>query len=73
MNWIKNWVKVKDGYVRDDSIVYVRRSTYLYDGKYRLILDLQNGDSAIYHEYDTKEECEEIIDRLVNYWLDSNS
>ena len=61
-----SWIKVKDGYVSKDSIVYIRRSTYLYDNKYRLILDLQNGDTAIYNEYDTREECEEVIERLVS-------
>lgn len=60
-----SWIKVKDGYVGTDSIVYVRRSTYLFDGKYRLIFDLSNGSSAIYSEYDTKEECETAIEQLV--------
>lgn len=64
------WIKVKDGYVSKDSIVYIRRSTYLYDNKYRLILDLQNGDTAIYNEYDTKKECEADIDRLINKFFD---
>ena len=65
-----SWIKVKDGYVRSDSIDYVRRSTYLYDNKYRLIFDLRNGDSAIYDEYDTRAECEAQIDKLVNQFLD---
>ena len=46
-----SWIRVKDGYVRSESIDYIRRSTYLYDNKYRLIFDLRNGDSAIYNEY----------------------
>lgn len=65
-----SWIKVKDGYVRSDSIDYIRRSTYLYDNKYRLIFDLRNGDSAIFDEYDTREECETEIDKLVNQFLD---
>ena len=65
-----SWIKVKDGYVRSESIDYIRRSTYLYDNKYRLIFDLRNGDSAIYNEYDTREECEAEIDKLVNQFLD---
>ncbi len=60
------WIKVKDGYVSKYSIVYIRRSTYLYDNKYRLILDLCNGDTAIYNEYDTRKECEEEIERIVD-------
>lgn len=65
-----SWIKVKDGYVRSESIDCIRRSTYLYDNKYRLIFDLHNGDSAIYSEYDTREECEADIDKLVNQFLD---
>ena len=65
-----SWIRVKDGYVRSESIDYIRRSTYLYDDKYRLIFDLRNGDSAIYNEYDTREECEAEIDKLVNQFLD---
>lgn len=65
-----SWIKVKDGYVRSQSIDYVRRSTYLYDNKYRLIFDLRNSDSAIYSEYDTREECENQIEKLINQFLD---
>ena len=65
-----SWIKVKDGYIRSGSVEYVRRSTYLYDDKYRLIFDLHNGDSAIYGEYNTKEECENQIDKLINQFLD---
>ena len=65
-----SWIRVKDGYVRSESIDYIRRSTYLYDNKYRLIFDLRNGDSAIYNEYDTREECEAEVDKLVNQFLD---
>ena len=64
------WIKVKDGYVRSDSVIYIRRSTYLYDNKYRLIFDLSNGDTTIYDEYDTREEIEAEIDKLVNQFLD---
>ena len=64
------WIKVKDGYVRSGSIEYIRRSTYLYDNKYRLIFDLCNGDSAIFDEYDTKEECENRIEKLINRFID---
>ena len=63
------WIKVKDGYVRSGSIEYIRRSTYLYDNKYRLLFDLFNGDVAIFDEYDTREECEKDIDILVNECL----
>lgn len=59
------WIKVRDGYVDVDSIVSIRRSTYMYDDKYRLIFDLSNGDSAVYDEYDTKEECEAAIEKMV--------
>ena len=65
-----SWIKVKDGYIRSGSVEYVRRSTYLYDDKYRLIFDLHNCDSAIYGDYDTREECENQIERLVNQFLD---
>ena len=65
-----SWIKVKDGYIRSSSVEYVRRSTYLYDNKYRLIFDLHNGDSAIYDEYNTKEECEKQIDKLIDQFLD---
>ena len=64
------WIKVKDGYIKSSSVDYVRRSTYLYDNKYRLIFDLHNGDTAIFDEYDTREECEKDIDILVNEFLD---
>ena len=64
------WIKVRDGYVRSGSVEYIRRSTYLYDNKYRLIFDLCNGDSAIYGEYDTKEECENRIEKLINLLID---
>ena len=63
------WIKVKDGYVRSEAVDYVRRSTYLYDNKYRLIFDLSNGDSAIYGEYDTREECENQIEKLINRFI----
>ena len=63
------WIKVKDGYVRSEAVDYVRRSTYLYDDKYRLIFDLSNGDVVIFDEYDTREECEKDIDTLVNEFL----
>ena len=59
------WVKVRDGYVDSDSIIYIRRSTYMYDDKYRLVFDLSNGISAVYDEYDTKEECEAAIEKMV--------
>ena len=65
-----SWIKVRDGYIRSGSVEYVRRSTYLYDDKYRLIFDLHNGDSAIYDEYNTKEECEKQIDKLIDQFLD---
>lgn len=65
-----SWIKVKDGYVRSEAVDYVRRSTYLYDNKYRLIFDLHNGDTAIFDEYETREECEKDIDILVNEFLD---
>ena len=64
------WIKVKDGYIKSGSVDYVRRSTYLYDNKYRLIFDLRNGDSAIYNEYDTREECEIQIEKLINRFID---
>ena len=64
-----DWIKVKDGYVRSEAVDYVRRSTYLYDNKYRLIFDLHNGDVAIFDEYETREECEKDIDILVNEFL----
>lgn len=64
------WIKVKDGYVRSKSVEYIRRSTYMYDDKYRLIFDLHNGDVAIFDEYDTKEECEEEIEKLVDKFID---
>ena len=64
------WIKVKDGYVRSEAVDYVRRSTYLYDNKYRLMFDLSNGDVAIFREYDTREECEADIDRLINKFFD---
>ena len=63
------WIKVKDGYVRSEAVDYVRRSTYLYDNKYRLMFDLSNGDVAIFDEYDTREGCENDIDKLVNEFL----
>ena len=65
-----SWIKVKDGYIKSGSVDYIRRSTYLYDNKYRLIFDLCNGDSAIYDEYDTREECENQIEKLVNRFID---
>lgn len=65
-----SWIKVKDGYIRSESIDYVRRSTYLYDNKYRLIFDLRNGDSAIFDEYDTRAKCENQIEKLINQFLD---
>ena len=65
-----SWIKVKDGYIKSGSVDYIRRSTYLYDDKYRLIFDLHNGDSAIYDEQDTREECEEQIEKLVNRFID---
>ena len=65
-----SWIKVKDGYIKSGSVDYIRRSTYLYDDKYRLIFDLRNGDSAIYDEYDTRAECEAQIDKLVNCFID---
>ena len=64
------WIKVKDGYVRSEAVDYVRRSTYLYDNKYRLIFDLRNGDSTIYNEYDTREECENQIEKLIDRFID---
>lgn len=64
------WIKVKDGYVRSKSIEYIRRSTYLYDNKYRLMFDLDNGDIVIFDEYDTREECEEAIEKMVDKFID---
>ena len=65
-----SWIKVKDGYIRSGSVDYIRRSTYLYDDKYRLIFDLRNGASAIYDEYDTRVECENQIEKIINQFLD---
>ena len=65
-----SWIKVKDGYIRSGSVDYIRRSTYLYDNKYRLIFDLHSGDSAIYDEYDTRAECENQIEKIINQFLD---
>lgn len=59
------WIKVRDGYVDADSIIYISRSTYVFDGKYRLIFDLSSGATAVYDEYDTKEECEAAIEKMV--------
>ena len=64
------WIKVKDGYIKSGSVDYIRRSTYLYENKYRLIFDLRNCDSAIYDEYDTREECENQIEKLINRFID---
>ena len=63
------WIKVRDGYVRSEAVDYVKRSTYLYDNKYRLMFGLLNGDVAIFDEYDTREECEKDIDTLINEFL----
>ena len=65
-----SWIKVKDGYIKSGSVDYIRRSTYLYDNKYRLIFDLHSGDSAIYDEYDTRAECENQIEKIINQFLD---
>ena len=65
-----SWIKIKDGNIKSGSVDYISRSTYLYDNKYRLIFDLHNGDSAIYNEYDTKEECENQIEKLINRFID---
>lgn len=65
-----SWIRVKYGYVKGEAIEAIRRSNYLYDNKYRLIFDLHNGDSAIYNEYDTKEECENQIEKLINRFID---
>ena len=64
------WIKVRDGYVRSGSVDYISRSTYVFDGKYRLIFDLSSGATAVYDEYDTKEECEAAIEKLINLLID---
>ena len=60
-----SWIKVKDGYVKGEAIEAIRRSNYLYDNKYRLILDTVDGNTYIVNEYDTLEECEEAIKKIV--------
>ena len=61
-----SWIKVRDGYVKGEAIEAIRRSNYLYDNKYRLILDTVGGNTYIVNEYDTSEECEDAIERIVD-------
>ena len=60
-----SWLKAKDGYINCNRIESVKRSTYMYNDKYRLILVTYSGDTLVYDEYDTLEECEAAIDQLV--------
>ena len=60
-----SWLKTKDGFVSCDKIESIKRSTYMYNDKYRLILVTYSGDTIVYDEYDTLEECEKAIDQLV--------
>lgn len=65
-----SWIKVKDGYVNTKAIEAVRRSNYLYDNKYRLILDTIGGNTYIANEYDTAKECEKAIKKIVEKLTD---
>ena len=65
-----SWIKVKDGYVNTKAIEAVRRANYLYDNKYRLMLDTVGGNTYIANEYNTSEECENQIEKLVNQFID---
>lgn len=64
------WIKVRDGYVNTKAIEAIRRANYLYDNKYRLMLDTVGGNTYIANEYETSEEIEAEIDKLVNQFLD---
>ena len=64
------WIRVKDGYVNESAVEAIRRSTYMYDNKYRVIIDTIGGNTYIYKETDTKEECIREVDKLVNELLD---
>ena len=61
-----SWIKVKDGYVNTKTIEAIRRANYLYDNKYRLMLDTVGGNTYIVNEYDTAEECEDAVERIVD-------
>lgn len=65
-----SWIKVRDGYVNTKAIEAIRRANYLYDNKYRLMLDTVGGNTYIANEYKTSEECENQIEKLVNQFLD---
>ena len=65
-----SWIRVKYGYVKGEAIEAIRRSNYLYDNKYRLILDTVGGNTYIVNEYKTSEECENQIEKLVNQFID---
>ena len=61
-----SWIRVKYGYVKGEAIEAIRRSNYLYDNTYRLILDTVGGNTYIVNEYDALEECEDAIERIVD-------
>ncbi len=61
-----SWIKIRDGYVKGEAIEAIRRSNYLYENKYRLILDTVGGNTYIANEYDTAEECDDAVERIVD-------
>ena len=60
-----SWIRARDGFVDCNKIESVKRSAYMYNDKYRLILVTNSGDALVYDEYDTLEECEEAMNKLV--------
>ena len=64
------WIKVKDGYVNDEAVEAIMCSAYTYEDKHRVVLSTHGGNTYVYKEVDTKEECIKEVDKLVSELLD---
>lgn len=58
------WIKVKDGYVRQDVIIDVHIAQYQPKAIYFL---LSSGDSVKLNDYESEEMAKETLEKVVDF------
>ena len=58
------WIKVKDGYVRQDAIIDVHIAQYYPKTIYFLLI---SGDSVKLNDYESEEMAEETLEKVVDF------
>lgn len=58
------WIKVKDGYVRQDAIIDVHIAQYHPKSIYFLLI---SGDSVKLNDYESEEIAKETLEKVVDF------